>query len=128
MRKDHELITGLSHTIEEIVTKDKSAISMGSGTLEVYATPSMISLMEKTSMLCVEQYLNDDESTVGGAVNIKHLKPTALGQMVKCKSVIKEVKGIKIEFELEVHEGEKLIGVGSHIRFIINKTAFMDNL
>lgn len=128
MTKGHELTPGLSSTIEEIVTKDKTAISVGSGSLEVYATPSMIAFMEKASVMCVEEYLKDDETTVGGSVNIKHLKPTALGQIVKCSSVIKEVNGNRIEFDVEVHEGDKLIGIGYHIRFIIDKTSFMEGL
>jgi len=128
MKQNHEFFPGLSITIEEIASEAKSAISMGSGTLEVYATPSMIALMEKASMMCVEKYLKDDETTVGGAVNIKHLKPTALGRIVICKSEIKEVSGARIEFGLEVHEEDKLIGTGFHTRFIINKTSFMNNL
>ena len=128
MSKRHELIQGLSFMVEDISTEDKNAVSYGSGTLNVYATPAMIALMEKASLLCVEEFMNDDETTVGGAVNIKHLKPTAIGQRIACKSVIKEVSGSKIDFEVEVHEGDKLIGIGSHTRFIINKTSFMDNL
>ena len=128
MSKKHELTRGLYFTVEEITSEDKNAISFGSGTLDVYATPAMIALMEKASLLCVEEFLNDDETTVGGAVNIKHLKPTARGKKVTCKSVIREMRGSKINFDVEVHEGEKLIGTGSHTRFIIDKTSFMDAL
>lgn len=128
MRKEGELARGLSLTIEEIVTEDKSAMRIGSGALEVYSTPSMIAFMEKTSFMCVQQYLNEDESTVGGLVNIKHLKPTALGKKVICKSMITEVKGKKITFEVEIHEENSLIGAGQHTRFVINKTAFMQSL
>lgn len=127
-RKESELTPGLSVTIEEIVTKEKSASSIGSGALEVYSTPSMIAFMEKASFMCVQQYLNEDESTVGGLVNIKHLKPTALGEKVICKSVITEVKGKKITFKVEIYEEKVLIGVGQHTRFVINKTAFMQSL
>lgn len=128
MNKVHELIPGLSNTIEEVVTKDKCAINMGSGALEIYSTPSMIAFMEKAALMCVQNCLADDESTVGGAVNIKHLKPTAPGKKVICKSRITEVKGKKIDFEVEVYEGSALIGFGKHTRFIINKSSFMESL
>lgn len=127
-KKERELAPGLSITIEEIVTEEKSALSIGSGTLEVYSTPSMIAFMEKASFMCVQQYLNEDETTVGGLVNIKHLKPTAVGEKVICKSVIAEIKGKKITFKVEIHEEKVLIGVGQHTRFVINKTAFMKRL
>ncbi len=84
--------------------------------------------MEKASFMCVQQYLSEDESIVGGLVNIKHLMPTALGKKVICKSVITEVKGKKIDFEVEIYEEKVLIGVGQHTRFVINKTAFMQSL
>lgn len=128
MKKEDELIPGISITIEEIVTEDKSASNIGSGAMDVYSTPSMIAFMEKASFMCVQQYLDEDESTVGGLVNIKHLKPTALGEKVTCKSVITEVKGKKIAFEVEVYEGSSMIGGGVHTRFIINKSAFMKGL
>lgn len=128
MREESGLVPGLSLTLEEIATQDKSAVNIGSGALEVYSTPSMIALMEKTSFMCVQQYLNEDESTVGGMVNIKHLKPTALGQRVVCNSVITEVNDKKITFQVEVHEHNLIIGLGQHTRFVINKTAFMASL
>lgn len=126
--KEMELTPGLSVTIEEIVTKEKSASSIGSGALDVYSTPSMIAFMERASFMCVQQYLNEDESTVGGLVNIKHLKPTALEKKVVCKSVITEIKGKKITFRVEIYEGDSLIGVGLHTRFVINKIGFMKQL
>lgn len=128
MQKEDELVQGLSITIEETVTEDKSALSLGSGALDVYSTPSMVAFMEKASFMCVQQYLNEGESTVGGLVNIKHLKPTSLGKNVNCKSLITEVKGKKISFKVEVYEGNSLIGEGEHTRFIINKNAFMLSL
>ncbi len=119
---------GLSHEIHEVVTKEKSASHLGSGLLDVYSTPSMIALMEKTSFLCIDQYLSREESSVGGALNIRHLRPTAIGKSVRCKSTITETTGKKVVFEVEVYEGEKCIGKGSHVRFIIDKSAFMEML
>ena len=119
---------GLSLEIEELVTDDKSAKSLGSGLLDVYSTPSMIALMEKTSMLCVEHYIDENESTVGGAINIRHMRPTAIGKTVNCSSVVKEIVGKKVEFEVEVYEGKSMIGTGTHVRFIVDKKSFMSQL
>ena len=124
----NEIKVGTSHEIEELVTMDKSAISLGSGLLEVYSTPSMIAFMEKASLECVQKYLLDDETTVGGMVNIKHLKPTSIGKKVVCKSEVTEVIDRKIDFEVNVYEGGALVGVGTHTRFIIKKAVFMKQL
>lgn len=128
MSQSEKIINGLTYENEEVVTMEKSAIRIGSGDLEVYSTPSMIALMEKTAMLSVAPFLDQGDSTVGGFINISHLRPTAIGKKVKCSSRITDVKEKKIEFEVEVYEGETCIGKGSHIRFVINKTTFMNRL
>lgn len=116
---------GISYSVDEEVTLDNSASAVGSGLLEVYSTPAMIALMEKTSFLCVEEYLDSNESTVGGAVNIRHLKPTAIGKWVKCISKVVNVNRSKIDFEVEVMEDAVLIGKGTHTRFVIDKKDFL---
>lgn len=128
MSQSQKIIIGLTHEIEEEVSMEKSAIHIGSGDLEVYSTPSMIALMEKTSRLSVAPFIDQEDSTVGGFISISHLRPTAIGKKVRCRSRISEVKEKKIEFEVEVYEGETCIGKGSHIRFIIHKTTFMKRL
>lgn len=124
--KDIEI--GIRHQVEETVTSEKSASHVGSGLLDVYSTPAMIALMEKTSYLCVEKYLEDNESTVGGAINIRHLKPTAIGKSVLCESTVKSVAGKRIDFDVVVYEDGILIGNGTHTRFVIDKVWFLKNL
>jgi len=119
---------GSAFTVEEMVTKDKSAKQVGSGLLDVYSTPSMIALMEKASFLCVNSFLDDGESTVGGAINIRHLKPTRIGEKVICTSKVTAVSGRKIEFEVIVKEEGKIIGKGNHTRFVIDNEAFLKML
>lgn len=119
---------GRTLEIREGATPDKSAAIIGSGALDVYSTPSMIALMEKTSMLCIETLLNESETTVGGAVNIRHYKPTAIGKSVVCKSQVTSVKGKKVDFQVEVYENDELIGDGQHTRFVVNKESFMKNV
>lgn len=117
---------GLKNEIEELVTQETSAANIGSGALDVYSTPSMIALMEKTAMLSVSPSLQNNETTVGGAVNIRHYRPTGIGKTVTCKSKISSVAGKKIDFEVEVFEGDQLIGNGQHTRFIVEKDSFME--
>lgn len=119
---------GLFLEIKENVTESMSAEKIGSGALNVYSTPSMIALMEKTSMLCVNSLLNENETTVGGAVNIRHYKPTAIGRTVICKSKVTNIQGKKIDFEVEVTESGDVIGNGQHTRFIVKNDLFMKNL
>lgn len=123
-----QIVIGGKFELEELVTEEMSAARAGSGALDVFATPFMIALMEKTAMTSMANLLDDGETTVGGAVNIMHYKPTAIGRTVRCTSEISGVKGKKVDFEVKVFEGTKLIGEGSHTRFIVNEKSFMENL
>lgn len=116
---------GLSHTSTMEVTNEKTAAVVGSGDMPVLATPMMIALMENAAMLAVAPYLNEGDSTVGGHISTSHLAPTALGKTITAKATLIKIEGRKLHFEVEAYEGEKLLGKGTHLRFVINKEKFL---
>lgn len=122
------LETGIKGQQSEIVTNDKTAAEMGSGTLPVYATPAMIALMEKTAMLSVAAELSEDEATVGTKLEISHLAASGLGAEIKCESTLTEIDRKRLVFQVEAYAGETLIGKGLHERFIINTEKFMSKV
>ena len=122
------LETGLKGLQTEIVTKEKTAMEMGSGTLPVYATPAMIALMEKTAMISVADELSEDEATVGTKLEISHLAACGIGAQIKCESTLTEIDRKRLVFEVQAFDGETLIGKGIHERFIINTVKFMDKV
>ncbi len=65
--------------VSEKVTRDKLAVSVGSGSVEVYATPMVIALMEKAAAALAQEFIEDDCTTVGTAVSIEHIAATAEG-------------------------------------------------
>lgn len=116
--------SGIKHSVEIRVTSEKSAASMNSGTLDVFATPAMISLIEETAWKSVEPYLEVGQATVGTALHINHVAPTPLGMNVRCETVLTKVDGRKLTFEAHVYDESGLIGEGTHERFIINAAKF----
>ncbi len=110
------------------VTEDLTASKVGSGLLPVYATPSMIGLMENTCAESLLPYLAEGEGSVGVAVDIKHISATPVGMTVRCESLLKEVNGKKLVFEVNAYDEKGLIGTGIHKRAIINNEAFMARL
>lgn len=116
--------TGTKNTLERKVTEELSALSMGSGTLRVFATPAMITLIEETCWRSVTQQLEEGQGTVGTLLNVKHLAPTPLGMTVKCESELIEVDGRRIVFSVNVYDETGLVGSGTHERFIINESKF----
>ncbi len=115
---------GLTHKKEITVTGEMSAVSMHSGGLKVYATPSMIALMEETALECVAAYIGEDNGTVGTSVNIQHTAPTPIGMKVRAVATVAAVDGRKITFTVEAYDEIEKIGFGTHERFIIDNVRF----
>lgn len=119
---------GIKNEKSIVVTDEVTASKVGSGLLPVYATPSMIALMEGTCAESVQPYLAEGEGTVGVAIDIKHIAATPVGMTVRCESLLKEVNGKKLVFEVNVYDEKGLVGTGIHKRAIINNEAFMARL
>ena len=107
------------------VTAENTAKTVGSGMLEVFATPALAALMEKTAALSVAPHLGDGEGTVGISLNIRHLAATPVGLTATCESELIEIDRKRLVFSLKVTDGVDVIGDGTHERFIINNEKFM---
>jgi predicted thioesterase len=120
----NEIKPGLSFSITRKVQEKDTATAFGSGDVEVFATPAMIALMEETALKSVQPFLAADQTTVGFEVDIRHFKAVRVGAEVISKSEVREVKGRKLLFEVEVlHQGES-VGKGSHTRYIVERKDF----
>lgn len=116
---------GLKNKAEITVAEKDTAVTHGSGTLEVFATPAMVALMENTAMNSVAPYLKEGEATVGTLLNIKHLSADPVGCTVTCESELVEVEGRRLVFKVTARDNKGVIGEGTHERFIINTEKFM---
>ena len=115
-------------TQEITVTDRDTAAAYGSGKLEVFATPAMVALMENTAIRSLEGGLEPDTDTVGIAIDVQHVKATAVGQKVYCKATVTEIDGRRIRFEIEVWDDKGAVGHAIHDRFVINPVKFMSKL
>jgi predicted thioesterase len=123
-----ELQIGLKAEFEIIVSPKDTASQYGSGSLAVFATPAMVALMEKTAMLCIAEYLQEGQNTVGTEINVKHVKATAVGEAVLCIAELVEIDRSKLSFTVEAFDNEGVIGHGTHKRFLIDEEQFMAKL
>ncbi len=108
---------GLEASIERVV--DDTLITRHVGGQGVFGTPHMILLMEQASHQAVAPHLAPDQTTVGYEVHVRHLAPTLPGRTVVARSVVSEVNGNKLLFEVTCHEGDKLVGSGTHKRAVV---------
>lgn len=119
------LTIGIKGTQTVTVSNENTAAAMGSGTLAVFATPSMIALMEKTAYLSVQNVLDEGCGSVGTYLNVKHLAATPVGMTVRCESELVEVDNRRLVFTVKAYDEAGLIGEGTHERFIVQNEKFL---
>ena len=122
---EYDMLKGLRHSETLMVEHKDTAAVYGSGALEVFATPAMIALMEKTSLESVADKIGEGNTTVGIAVNIKHLKASPVGSTIRCEAEIIEVDRRRLVFSVKCFEGETVVGEGIHERFVVDSQKFM---
>ncbi|HCY00575.1 MAG TPA: dihydrolipoamide acyltransferase [Bacteroidales bacterium] len=110
------------------VTNSVTASSLGSGNLSVFATPSMIALMENASMMAVKESLLEGTTTVGSAINVKHTRPTPLNTMVSAQATLTTIEGKKLTFAIRAWDDKGDIGAGEHVRYVVDTKTFMEGL
>lgn len=120
-----ELKVGLTGNAEVLVSESNTAKKMGSGNLDVFATPAMIALMEKAASMAVQPYIGESSSTVGTMIDVKHIAATPVGMNVAARAELIEIDGKKLIFSVEAFDGKDKIGEGRHERFIINTQKFI---
>jgi predicted thioesterase len=106
---------------DEFVVEDRLVTDVG-GTIgaSVLSTPGMIAMMERNSSILAFENLPDGRATVGFEVCIKHVAAALEGSTCIVRSVLREVADErKLRFDVEVREGERTIGVGTHERRVI---------
>lgn len=116
--------TGISGTAEITVSENELAVNVGSGSLKVFATPCMVALMEKSACACLAEYVENDETTVGTEINVKHISATPMGMKVTAESVLTEINGREFVFNVKAYDETGIIGEGTHKRFLVKSEKF----
>ena len=107
---------------DEFTVADRLLTDVG-GTLgvKVLSTPGMIAVMERNASLLAYEHLEQGLATVGFEVCVKHVAAAADGARCTVRAELREVvDGRKLRFHVEVREGERTIGVGTHERRVID--------
>ncbi len=110
------------------VEREHTAKELGSGRVDVLATPMLIALMEAAALDAVQKYLADGWTTVGTRVDVEHLRATPLGGTLTAEATLVKRKGQLLEFSVQARDGFGMVGQGTHWRHIINEEKFMGRL
>jgi len=109
---------------EAVVTKEMTALHVGSGSLEVYATPMLVALMENASVNALD--ILGGQTSVGTFIEVKHLAATPLGMKVWAEAEVVETEGRRRSFRIDAFDEKGKIGEGKHERIIVESFKFMN--
>lgn len=123
-----EIQVGLAAEAWVTVDDHLLATAMGSGSVAVYATPAMIALMEAAAVDALAPVLPEGQSSVGIALNVRHLAATPLGRQVRARAQVTEVDGRKVIFQVQAWDEHEMIGDGTHTRYVIDVARFMERV
>ena len=107
------------------VTCELTALYVGSGDLQVYATPAMAALVEQTCTSMVTPLLPDGQTSVGTELRIRHLAPTPMGGMVRIRAEVVAAQDNLITFNARIWDEVELVGEVDHQRVVIEVDRFM---
>ncbi len=122
------LIPGLTQEISIVVTPDRTAKHLETGSASVLSTPSMVWLVEHNAQTLAQKHLPEGQTTVGAEVFVRHLAPTPLGMKVTARVRIEEIEGRRIVFSAEVFDEKEKVGEGRHVRVIVDQARFMEKV
>ena len=117
---------GKKFEIKILVSENDTAKAVGSGTLEVLATPRMIALMEEAAYKCIADDLEEGTSSVGTLMSVEHLSATPVGMEAYAVAKVSAVEGRKVSFTVEAYDEKGIIGKGTHDRFIVFSEKFVN--
>ena len=121
-----EILIGAKLSKETKVTQENTAKTVGSGEIDVFATPMMIALIEEAAAACCKQFLEEGMTTVGTLVNVSHVAATPVGMMVRAEAEIAGVDGREITFTVKAYDEKGMIGEGQYKRFIVKTEKFRE--
>jgi predicted thioesterase len=91
--------------------------------VKVLSTPGMIAKMERCAAMLALEHVPGDRATVGFEVCVKHVAGASEGARCLVRAILREVvDGRRLRFDVEVREGDRVIGVGTHERRTVSRS------
>ena len=125
-----DLSVGLRAELKMVVDGADTALAMGSGDLEVLATPRLVAWAEAATCAALADALDLPQTTVGTRVEFEHLEGISIHQQVKVTAQLVHVEGRVLRFDVtaqNVSDGT-LLAQGALTRVVVSRDRFMQRL
>lgn len=114
-------------SVTHTVTPDDTARALGSGDLEVLATPTVLAWCEEATCAALE--LDATETSVGTRVDLEHLAACPVGAEVTATATVIHTDGRLVRFQVVAHDqGGTLLGAGEIRRVVVDRERFLSRI
>lgn len=122
-----------THTRRFTVAEEDTAVAVGSGTLRVLGTPTLIAWLEMVTCEAVAPSLPEGGTSVGTRIDVQHLVPSAVGQVVEVQVSTAYVDGRLHRFAVGARNvgpqgPAKVVASGEITRVVVDAERFMARL
>ena len=122
------LTPGKSVTVTTFVDETKTARCVGSGSLDVFATPMMVAQMEYAACEVLKSAMDEGQTSVGTFISVNHTAASPLGAQIITTATITSVSGRKVDFDVSSFDDCGEIGRGTHTRMIVDTKRFTEKI
>ncbi|HUY27852.1 MAG TPA: thioesterase family protein [Candidatus Binataceae bacterium] len=119
---------GTVGSVAQIVAPEHLANRLDPSLAPVFSTPTMIGMMEQAAAEAMRPYLEPGESSVGMAIDVRHIAATPQGHRVRAEAEVVKCEGRRVEFKVRALDETEEIGAGTHRRAAIDAAKFIDRL
>lgn len=92
----------------------------------VYSTPDMIRLMEIAAFYALQPYCENDEITVGTAINIQHRSSAKVGSRIRAEAELQSFDGRFYTLRVSARDEAQEIGCGTVGRAVVSIAKFRE--
>lgn len=121
---------GTQAVIRRTVTEEDTARALGSGDLEVLATPRLLAWAEAATCAALAGDLDERSTSVGTRVQLDHVGASPVGAVLRVSATAVYVDGRLCRFEVVAeHEADDtLVGHGEVTRVVVDRERFLARL
>ena len=123
-----ELDPGLTHERTLEVTREQTAVEVGSGDVPVLATPTVLALAEGACVEAIAGVLPQGQTSVGTFAEIEHDRPTPVGGTITVEATLTGHHGRRLEFKVFVRQGDELAATIRHRRVLVDRRRFLERV
>ena len=111
------------------VSATDTAVELGSGDLDVLATPRLLAWCERMTCEAVRPELRPQDTTVGTRVSLEHLAASPVGAEITVTAAVTYVDGRLLTFDVSAVDGSgRLVATGEVRRVTVDRERFLGRL